>query len=35
MKSWHIGLIVGVIIIYLIGVKFPGPGQSLFTKLGM
>jgi hypothetical protein len=35
MKSWHIGLIVAVIIGYLVGVKFPATGQSLLSKVGM
>lgn len=35
MKGWHWGLIVGLIVAYFIGVKFPGPGTSLLTKVGV
>lgn len=33
MKMWH--WLIVVVIVYLIGVKFPGPGQAVFSKIGM
>lgn len=35
MQGWHWGLIIGLLIAYLIGVKFPSPGQQLLSKIGM
>lgn len=35
MKSWHWGLIIAVLVAYLVGVKWPGPGTSLLSKIGM
>jgi|HubBroStandDraft_5_1064220.scaffolds.fasta_scaffold02065_14 hypothetical protein len=35
MQGWHWGLIVGLIVAYLVGVKFPSPGQKLFGAIGM
>jgi hypothetical protein len=35
MQGWHWGMIVLFIVAYLIGVKFPSPGQKLFSSVGM
>lgn len=35
MKAWHFGLILAVVVAYLIGVKFPAPGNSVFSAVGM
>jgi hypothetical protein len=35
MQGWHWGLIIGLVIAYMIGVKFPGPGQKVFSAVGM
>ncbi len=33
MQNWHWILIV--VIVYMIGVKFPSPGQAVFSKVGL
>lgn len=33
MKNWH--WIIIVIIVYLIGAKFSGPGQMVLSKVGL
>ena len=35
MKGWHIGGILVLVLVYLIGVKFPGPGNTVLGKLGI
>jgi hypothetical protein len=35
MQNWHWGLIIGLVIAYMVGVKFPGPGQKVFSTIGM
>lgn len=35
MKSWHIGLIVVLLVVYLVGVKFPAPGAMVLSKVGL
>lgn len=35
MKSWHIGLVVAILVAYLVGVKFPALGQAALSKVGM
>lgn len=35
MQTWHWGLIVAIVIAYLVGVKFPSPGQKVFSAVGM
>lgn len=35
MQTWHWGLIVALIAAYLIGVKFPSPGQTVLGKVGL
>lgn len=34
MKSWHIGIVVALIIGYAIGVLFPAVGQGVKAKIG-
>jgi hypothetical protein len=35
MKTWHIGLIVIIVIAYLVGVKFPSIGQKALGTVGL
>lgn len=35
MRGWHWGLIIGLIIAYLVGVKFPSIGNKVFSTIGM
>lgn len=35
MQTWHWGLIIGLIVAYLVGVKFPSPGQKALSYVGM
>ena len=35
MKSWHLGIIVAVLIGYALGIFFPGVGQTAKAKLGL
>ena len=35
MQNWHWGLIVALLIAYVIGVKFPAPGQKALSYVGM
>lgn len=35
MKTWHWGIIVALLVAYLVGVKFPATGQTVFAKIGM
>lgn len=35
MKTWHWGIIVALVIAYIVGVKFPSPGQMALSKIGM
>lgn len=32
MKSWHIGLVVALVIAYLVGAKYPSLANSIFAK---
>jgi hypothetical protein len=34
MNGWHWGLIAALVVAYLVGVKFPGPGQKAFSAVG-
>lgn len=34
MKSWHIGVIIALVVVYLIGVKYPQAGQMVLSKVG-
>lgn len=33
MKSWHIGIVLAVVIGYVLGVMFPSVGQTIKSKL--
>lgn len=35
MKSWHVGIVVAVLIGYVLGVMFPAVGNSLKSKVGL
>jgi len=35
MKGWHWGMIALLIAVYLIGVKWPSPGQTVLMKVGL
>lgn len=34
MKSWHVGGILLLIVAYLVGVKWPGPGAKVWAAVG-
>lgn len=33
MKTWHV--VILIVVVYLIGVKFPSIGQKVFSTVGM
>lgn len=35
MKAWHAGTIIGIVVVYLIAVKFPAWGQKFWTAVGV
>lgn len=35
MKSWHLGMLVLLVVAYLVGVKYPSIGQSALSKVGL
>lgn len=35
MKGWHFGTIVGIVIVYLIAVKFPTWGNRFWSAVGV
>lgn len=34
MKSWHLGIVLALLIGYAVGILFPSVGQSLKAKIG-
>lgn len=35
MKTWHLGLVLALVVAYLVGVKFPSVGAGLLSKVGL
>lgn len=34
-KAWHLGIVVAVIVGYVLGVVWPGPGAMVRGKIGV
>lgn len=34
MKGWHIGCILLIVVAYLVGIKYPGPGAKVWSLIG-
>ena len=35
MKTWHIGMVLLIVVAYFIGVKYPSTGQAALSKVGL
>jgi len=35
MKAWHWGVLLLIVVAYLVGVKYPGVGTTVLSKVGM